>query len=83
MLRDEDIQIDIGHADLGGNFMRLTHLPTGLNRFHPGPLSGINRHDLVESWLSEIESELQQKGLFQYFVPAHATKSKIQRKHRT
>jgi hypothetical protein len=83
MLRDEDIQIDVGRADHGGNFMRLTHLPTGLTRVHPGPLREFNRHDLVESWLCEIESELQQKGLVQHIVPAYAKKSKIQRKHRT
>ena len=76
MLRDEDIQIDCGCASHGGDFLRLTHIPTGVSRLHPGPLRGIDRHALMRSWLSEVEAELRAKGLTQHIVPAYPTKAR-------
>lgn len=68
MLPEESVQLEIGRASHGGDFLRLLHLPTGLSRHHPGPLRGINRSKLVQSLLSEIEAELVAKGLHQYIV---------------
>lgn len=70
MLRDEDIQIERGRAAHGGDFVRLTHTPTGISRSHPGPLgAGSRQHRLISSWLSEIEAELRRIGLTQYIIP--------------
>jgi hypothetical protein len=74
MLREEDLQIDRGRASHGGDFLCLTHIPTRVSRLQPGPLRGINQHRLMQSWLSEIETELQAKGLTQHIVPAYRTK---------
>ncbi len=69
MLREEDLRFDRGRASHGGDFIRLTHVPTGLSRSHPGPLRGLDQHSLVEAWLGEIEAELRSKGLSQHIVP--------------
>jgi hypothetical protein len=74
MLREEDIQIDRGRDSHGGDFLRLTHIPTGISRVHSGPLRGINQHKLIKSWLSEMEAKLRAKGLTQHIVPAYRTK---------
>ncbi len=37
MLREEDLRIDRGRASHGGDFVRLTHVPPGVARSHPGP----------------------------------------------
>jgi hypothetical protein len=74
MLREEDVRIDQGRASHGGDFLCLTHVPTGVSRLHPGPLRGINQYRLKQSWLSEIEAELPAKGLTQHIVPAYRTK---------
>jgi hypothetical protein len=68
MLREDDLRFDVGRASHGGDFMRVTHLPTGLSRCHPGPLRNVNRHELVKGWLAEIEDELRRTGLSQYLV---------------
>ena len=70
MLKDEDIRMERGRASHGGDFLRLTHVPSGISRTHPGPLgAGDKQHLLISSWLSEIEAELLAKGLTQYIVP--------------
>jgi hypothetical protein len=69
MLREQDIREDIGRAAHNGDFMRLVHIPTGTSRMHPGPLTGINRHQLRCRWLKEIESELVSRGLIEYIQP--------------
>ena len=61
MLREEEVRIDAGLASHGGDFMRIEHLPTGIERWHPGPLASVNRHELVQGWLAEIEAELKEK----------------------
>ena len=71
MLRDEDIQMDIGRC-VGGSFLRLTHIPTGVSRYK-GPLAGANQHELVQGWLREIETELIERGLTQHIVSAYRT----------
>jgi hypothetical protein len=80
MLRDEDLRIDVGRASHGGDFLRLTHTPSGASRFHPGPLRGLDRHALVRTWVAEIEAELTSKGLSQHIVPAFRTKSTRRRR---
>jgi hypothetical protein len=82
MLREEDIRIDVGRASHGGDFMRLTHVPTGLFRLHPGPLADVNRHELTQKWLAEIERELQEHGLSRRIVPEYRTKSTLRRRPR-
>jgi hypothetical protein len=57
MLREEDIRIDIGRSS-AGDFLRVLHIPTGIQRFHPGPLRDVNREQLQRQWLEEIEAEL-------------------------
>jgi hypothetical protein len=68
MLLENDLRFDVGRAGHGGDFMRVTHLPTGLSRCHPGPLGSVNRHELVKGWLAEIEDELRRTGLSKYLV---------------
>ena len=72
MLRDEDIQMDIGRC-VGGDFLRVTHIPTGVSRYK-GPLNRANKHELVQGWLSEIEAELIERGLTQHIIPDRPTK---------
>ena len=74
MLRDEDIRIERGRASHGGDFIRLTHMPTGILNEHPGPLKGANQQRLISAWLSEIEAELQAKGFAQFIIPDHRTR---------
>ena len=75
MLRDEDIQMERGRASHGGDFLRLTHIPSGISRSHLGPLGTANKqHLLISSWLSEIAAELRAQGLTQYIIPEHRTK---------
>ena len=57
MLRDEDIRIDIGRGS-AGNFMRMVHVPSGIERMHPGPLRDVNQQELRSRWKYEIEVEL-------------------------
>jgi hypothetical protein len=81
MLRDEDLRLDVGRASDGGNFLRLTHTPTGLSRSHPGPLRGLDQHALVQTWLGEIEAELKSKGQPQHIMPAYRRKNIRPRRH--
>jgi hypothetical protein len=57
MLRDEDIRIDVGRS-IDGDFIRVVHIPSGIKRHHPGPLTDLNRNELLERWRYEIEEEL-------------------------
>jgi hypothetical protein len=75
LLRDEDLRIDLGLASHGGDFTRMVHIPTGIERSHPGPLKGVNIHELRKRWRDEIESELKSLGLTQYIVPQTKHKS--------
>ncbi len=80
MLREEDLRLDLGRASHGSDFLRVTHVPTGVSRFHPGPLRGLDRHALVQTWLGEIEAELRSRGLAEHIVPAYRTNSTRQRR---
>jgi hypothetical protein len=81
MLREDDIRLHVGRASHGGDFLRLTHVPSGVSRYHPGPLRGLNQHALVQNWLREIEAELTSKGQSRYIVADYRTKS-VRRKQR-
>jgi hypothetical protein len=74
MLRDEDIRMERGRASHGGDFLRFTHIPTGISKQHPGPLRNLNQHKLISDWFAEVEAELRAKGLTQYIIPDHRTK---------
>lgn len=66
MLYDRHLQIAQGRAD-GGDFMKITHTPTGISRGWGPPLgSGKNVHDIRKRLLHEIEEEIAMKGLSQY-----------------
>jgi hypothetical protein len=79
MLREEDLQLRVGRTS-DGDFLELVHVPTGLSRFHPGPMKGVNQFDLRQRWLKEIEAEIAARGLTQYIVPAYRQASN--RRHR-
>lgn len=81
-LREEDVRIDVGRASHGGDCMRIQHVPTGIERWHPGPLSGVDRDKLVDGWLREIKGELIEKGLAEYLVPEYARKNRRQSRRR-
>jgi hypothetical protein len=72
MLRQQDIRFERGRGS-HGDFFRVTHVPTGISRYHPGPLTGVNQRLLISSWISEIEAELRAEGLTQYIVEDHRT----------
>lgn len=66
MLRDDELRIDVGRC-IGGSFIRVTHVPTGLTR-RKGPLDGEPSHSIKKRFLKEIEQELITKGLTQYII---------------
>ncbi|MDB5344049.1 MAG: hypothetical protein JWP89_2426 [Schlesneria sp.] len=69
MLRDGDLILWVGRASHGGDFLQLMHVPTGLSRYHPGPMKGVNQTELKRRWVTEIEAEIVDRGLTQYIVP--------------
>ena len=75
MLREEDIRIDVGRAQHGGDFMRMVHTPTGVERSHPGPLKDVNCYELQKRWLIEIEADIAARGLLQHIVKAYRVTS--------
>ena len=83
MLREDEIRIDTGLASHGGDFIRIEHLPTGIERWDPGPLANVDRHQLVQKWLAEIEAELKEKGLTEFIVPAYPKKNRWQGKRQS
>jgi hypothetical protein len=66
MLKAEEIEIQIGRA-VGGDYIRVTHLPTGISRGKGPPLG--NPEKARRGLLRELEVELLQRGLTQYFHP--------------
>lgn len=68
MLREEEICEDVGRC-VGGTFLRVTHLPTGISRTK-GPLSGEKMWAVRKRFLREIEQEFVERGLFEHIVPA-------------
>lgn len=68
MLRMDDILVKTGRA-VGGDFMEIEHIPTGIKRYHPPPLAGAGGgKEVRERFLREIEAELIAKGLIQYIA---------------
>ena len=66
MLRVNDIIVRTGRA-VGGDFMEIEHVPTGIKRLHPPPLGGYEvQKEARAKFLREIEAELFAKGLTQY-----------------
>ncbi len=69
MLREEELQCEIGRY-VGGSFIRVLHIPTGISRVK-GPFGGESARSIEERFLREIEEELVAKGLTQYIVPSY------------
>lgn len=67
MLKTEDIEIQTGRA-VGGSFLRVVHLPTGIFRDKGPPLGSRPVHALSRELLREIEAELVERGLTQHIV---------------
>ena len=66
MLHDQHIIVSQGRAE-GGDFVMITHEPTGISRSFGPPLGvGKERDDRQKQILQEIESELRDKGLTEY-----------------
>jgi hypothetical protein len=81
MLREEDVREDVGSCvdnvtGIGGTFLRIVHLPTGINRVK-GPLLGESAYHVRQRFLKEIEEELIAKGLNSHLVPEYGTKPKL------
>ena len=69
MLKDEEIMIERGRG-IGGAFMRITHVPTGISRGKGPPLgSGKAVHEFRRQALQEIEAELREKGMTGHLLP--------------
>ena len=66
MLREEDLQFDIGRC-VGGSYLRVLHIPTGISR-SKGPFEGESSRSIQERFLWEIEQEQVEKGLTQYVI---------------
>jgi hypothetical protein len=66
MLKETDIIVHVGRG-VGGDFMEMEHVPTGIKRRLDPPLGGIDeqKHHRFE-FLQQIEVELTEKGLTQY-----------------
>jgi hypothetical protein len=54
-----DFTFEIGRADGGRSFIRVTHVPTGVHRIQVG-LTGVNQHALKQQMYQEILAELAQ-----------------------
>jgi hypothetical protein len=66
MLSAKDIIVRTGRA-VGGDFMEIEHLPSGVKRHYGPPLGGHEAQKETRSrLLREIEAELVAKGFVQY-----------------
>ena len=66
MLHDRQIEITLGKA-VGGDFIRITHMPTGISRGYGPPLAtGKKMYEIKKKMMKEIEEELEAKGLSEY-----------------
>ena len=66
MLHNQHIRVDCGKA-VGGDFLRITHTPTGVIRSAGPPLGkGKVRHEKRQQMLKEIEEELLAMKLTEY-----------------
>lgn len=62
MFGEKEIQIDLGRASHGGDYLEVIHVPTGISRRHPGPLKDVNTTNLIKQFVREIEVELRKHG---------------------
>jgi hypothetical protein len=58
----KNIRVDTGRASHGGDFLRMVHLPTGIERIHPGQLNGLDVEELNRRWRAEIEEEINSQS---------------------
>ena len=66
MLRTNDIIVSVGRA-VGGDFMEIEHVPSGIKRQQSPPLGTPEvQKETKARFLREIEAELVAKGLTQY-----------------
>jgi hypothetical protein len=63
MLKLEEIQLDVGRA-VGGDWMRMTHTPTGIHRVKMPPIG--EKSKVTQQMMLEIEAELLERNLVQY-----------------
>ena len=61
VIRDSDIQIDTGRAAGGRMFVRVVHVPTGINRLVVGLGSSVYSN-VVTELRSAVECELVEHG---------------------
>lgn len=81
MLNVDDIRVDTGRASHSGDFRRMIHLPTGIIRYHPGPMHNVNWEELKRQWLREIEAEVLDRGLSERVVTTNREKDKHADRH--
>jgi hypothetical protein len=55
VVNEDDVRFDIGHAHTGGDFLCVTHLPSGISR-HGLAAEGATREDLLDQVLEELVS---------------------------
>lgn len=58
-MSNDDFRIDIGCSSTG-DFMRMVHLPTGIERVHHGSLFGVDRNEVKRRWRAAIEVEIRE-----------------------
>ena len=63
MLKLEDIEVHVGRA-VGGDWMRMIHKPTGIDRVKMPPLG--KKSKVTQQMMLEIEAELLEKNLLQH-----------------
>ncbi len=61
VIRDSDVRIDSGRASGGRMFVRVIHVPTGINHLVVG-LGNRRYRDVVTELRSAIENELVEHG---------------------
>ncbi len=71
MLKQQDIETMVGRA-VGGDFIQVTHKPTGISRSSGPPLNTPGK--TKQKMLLEIEFELIEKGLNQHLLPLKKAK---------
>ena len=64
MIYPEQLKIDVGRA-VGGDFIRVTHLPTNISKTQLPPLNDKCEY-FKAKLITEIENELINKGLTEY-----------------
>ncbi len=60
VIRDEDIEVDVGQASGGQTFIRVVHLPTGVSQLKIG--RGVKVSQVVANLTAAVECELVNLG---------------------